>query len=337
MTDTLLVDVSHWQGTIDWNKFRSTMPYLLAAILKCTQGDATSPYRKDAKFSLNKSSCQSLEIPWGAYHFFEPKYDSVSQANWFVENVGTGCSIYVADIENNKKADGTSFSNSEMMSRTKAFCERVTSLTGTKPMIYTSYGLWNTWCVGTPVWWSKYPLWVAHYTVSQTPKLPIGWTNYKIWQYTSKGDGKKYGMQSFDLDMNRFNGTPEQLVAFFKNGKLPSGVPLPPLPPIPDMVTVNTANLNIRSGAGVEYRDIGDTPLNSVWLVEGVEYDKSGKIWYKVGRGVYLAGWLVNPSGVLVMESLDTVATRIKCQHCGSKFIEDQRGNCLSCGAPNRA
>lgn len=343
MADTLFCDISHWNGAVNWTKFRAATPYLYGAIFKSSQGSITCPYAVDDRFHSNKLSCIQAKIPFAAYHYFDPRYDSVAQADHFVNTVGSGCTVYVADIETaviGYNADGTkkfSPSPADMMSRAKKFCERVYNTTGRKPMIYTSWGFWNQWCMGVTNWWGGYPLWVAHYTSNSYPTLPTGWTSWKMWQFTSKGDGTKYGTDSLDLDMNRYQGTPGQLVEYFGNGELPSGVPVPPVPILPRTVTVFADALNIRYGAGTQFADIGDTPKGAVLDVEGMEFDSSGKTWYKISG--YVSGDWVTPNGaqsVAKKEDVTMSAVRLVCGHCGSKFYEDRHGNCLACGAPQK-
>ena len=47
----------------------------------------------------------------------------------------------------------------------------------------------------------------------------------KLWQYTDKGDGIKYGVESLNIDLNYYNGTLEQF-------NLEFGVVVPPAPTI---------------------------------------------------------------------------------------------------------
>ena len=76
----------------------------------------------------------------------------------------------------------------------------------------------------------NYPLWIAHYSINPADPLAQpgtkvagcfvhSWTTSKcesdwlVWQYTSCGIGKKYGVPSARLDLNVFRGTPESFIA----------------------------------------------------------------------------------------------------------------------------
>jgi GH25 family lysozyme M1 (1,4-beta-N-acetylmuramidase) len=87
-----LVDLSHWNGTIDWSL---AAPHFSAAILKATEG--TGFY--DHEFGSNKAGCIAQSKPWGNYHFFRPQYNAVTQALYNIQVVGTGCKVYTCDVE----------------------------------------------------------------------------------------------------------------------------------------------------------------------------------------------------------------------------------------------
>jgi lysozyme len=52
-----------------------------------------------------------------------------------------------------------------------------------KPMIYTNTNFWH---ITTNADFSKYPLWIAKYGVSQ-PKIPSSWKNWSFWQSSQSG------------------------------------------------------------------------------------------------------------------------------------------------------
>ena len=77
--------------------------------------------------------------------------------------------------------------------------------------VYTAYYYWvqNTISVGIPAasleYFKQYPLWVANYNVTR-PLIPKPWTDWLLWQYTEKGDGKPYGVASANIDLNHYKG-----------------------------------------------------------------------------------------------------------------------------------
>ena len=83
---------------------------------------------------------------------------------------------------------------------------------GHKPIIYTSSGFWSIYGDKNS-YWTGFPLWLAQYTTASKPSVPLPWTRWTFWQYSSKGTGATYGTESFNVDMNRFDGTVDDLDA----------------------------------------------------------------------------------------------------------------------------
>jgi GH25 family lysozyme M1 (1,4-beta-N-acetylmuramidase) len=56
-------------------------------------------------------------------------------------------------------------------------------------------------------YFKQYALWIANYGVSK-PMIPAPWKDgeWLLWQYTDKGDGLQYGVETLNVDMNYFNG-----------------------------------------------------------------------------------------------------------------------------------
>lgn len=73
--------------------------------------------------------------------------------------------------------------------------------TGKKPVIYTTTAWWKT-CTGNSAAFGSYPLWIASYAPSK-PALPAGWSQYTIWQHTSKGTVPGITGSSTDEDLAR--------------------------------------------------------------------------------------------------------------------------------------
>lgn len=59
------IDVSHWQGQIDWNKVKASG--IKFAILKC--GGSDSGFYTDKTFEYNYKECKRVGIAVGAYYF----------------------------------------------------------------------------------------------------------------------------------------------------------------------------------------------------------------------------------------------------------------------------
>jgi lysozyme len=195
------IDVSKWQGTIDWQKVANAgFKY---AFIRVSDGINTP----DAKFAANWTGAKSVGIIRGAYQFFRPSQSVTAQADLMIQKVGPyqpGDLPPVIDVE----VDG-GLSPPTVASKVRQWVDRVQAALGVVPIIYTGKYFWRDE-VGSPASFAENPLWIAQYT-SLCPDIPAPWTKWTFWQYTDAGTvpGIAGG-----VDTNRFNGSLEQLQAF---------------------------------------------------------------------------------------------------------------------------
>jgi lysozyme len=200
MTSTgnaLGMDVSHYQGSVDWEEVRNAG--LSFAFAKATEGiDWADPY-----FTANWEGIKQAGLLRGAYHFFEPDDDAGKQAEWFLATVHLepGDLPPVLDVEKTAKAG-----NAALWSGVEAWLAQVQSKSGFRPMLYLSPSFWNDH--DPPSSLTAYPLWAAEYSSQLT--LPKGWACWHFWQYSQSGTVAGKG----PYDVDRFNGTAEQLAAY---------------------------------------------------------------------------------------------------------------------------
>jgi len=216
-TGTQGVDVSHWQGTINWTSVRNAG--IEFAYIKATEGTS---YR-DPAFNSNYPNAYYAGVIRGAYHFARPNISgAATQADYFVNNGGRWSADNrtlpgALDIEPNPYSGGYCYGKTQQGMRDwiYAFYSRYKYRTGRDVVIYTTASWWN-YCTGS---WtgmaSRSPLWVAHWGV-HTPTRPAGWssTTWTFWQYTSTG---RVSGISGDVDRNRFNGDRSRLIALANN------------------------------------------------------------------------------------------------------------------------
>ena len=207
------IDVSHWQSEIDWAKVKAAG--VKFAFLKASEfpDKRTSMYTDD-KFDFNRKGAEANGIYWGAYHFFRTHIDPIIQAEAFCKLVGKPTSLpMVLDLE------VAGCKGSKLVRKVKSFVETVTSLSGRKPIIYTSGGFWRPYMTYEKLtdvdWASEYPLWMARYT-SQWPGTIYPWGGWDFWQYSDKG--RIPGIKTY-VDLNWFVGSLKDLQSRF----LPSG------------------------------------------------------------------------------------------------------------------
>ncbi|GLZ75578.1 hypothetical protein Afil01_03850 [Actinorhabdospora filicis] len=209
------VDVSHWQGTVNWTAARNAG--IEFAYIKATEGTTY----KDPSFNTNYPNAYYAGVIRGAYHFARPNISSgATQANYFVNNGGGWSADNLTlpgalDIEWNPYSGGTCYglSTTGIRNWITDFANTYKSRTGRDVVIYTAASWWNQ-CTGS--WTGRgttNPLWVAHYTTG-SPAIPAGWPVYTIWQYTSSGSVPGI---SGNADRNVFNGSRARLLALANN------------------------------------------------------------------------------------------------------------------------
>ena len=178
------IDVSHWQGNINWAKVAGAGKRFV--FLKATDGQDYI----DPTFATNRAGARENGLMVGAYHFARPDDsagDAMKEAQFFVEvaDPKPGHLLPVLDIETN---DG--LSHDEMTAWAHKFVMEVRDLTGVMPFVYTSpYGWLDRFGDSRRLARDGAPLWVAHWGVS-SPMLPAGdWDGrgWVVWQHSSTG------------------------------------------------------------------------------------------------------------------------------------------------------
>ena len=236
-----LIDISHWQGEMDWDKFmQSDAEGCIIRAGSCNRNSGI-PYT-DYKYEQNMTGAEFATEIVGTYWYWRPSHDPIEQADYYADllkfkhwNLAP-----TADVESWENVN-----MSTMQSRLKKFVDRLQVRTGRKPIIYTRASFWNRY-VGNPSWASDYDLWAARYNGSLTSPWsdgnykPLPWyvdlyNNWVFWQYSADGNslGHIYGTDSRDVDVNRFNGTLDELRKY-------AGVDNPePIPPPSDKVCID--------------------------------------------------------------------------------------------------
>jgi GH25 family lysozyme M1 (1,4-beta-N-acetylmuramidase) len=209
------VDVSHWQGDVDWA--RAYADGVRFAWAKATEGT----YYEDDQFARNLADAGAAGIVRGGYHFANPSYSGgAEQAAFFLDHGGDwapdGLTLPgVLDFEWNPYDgdDCYDMSESELRAWIEAFDDAYVRGTGRHVAIYTSATYWN-YCVGDDSFGEILPLWVADWR-SGPPALPTGWSAYVAWQFSA--EGTVAGIDG-SCDVNRFEGGTRDLEEFADGG-----------------------------------------------------------------------------------------------------------------------
>jgi GH25 family lysozyme M1 (1,4-beta-N-acetylmuramidase) len=177
------IDVSVWQGTIDWAKVKGSGKTFVFA--KATEGIGF----EDARYDANRAGAMAQGLKFGAYHFARPGSNNpVTEADWFVNTARLqhGMLRPVLDLE---LTGG--LGTSALTTWVKAWLQRVNQRLGVKPMIYTNASFWRN-AMGDSRWFADNGysmLWIASWGTSN-PSVPAsGWggRSWTFWQYTSGG------------------------------------------------------------------------------------------------------------------------------------------------------
>jgi len=202
------VDVSEFQGSIDWSSVHGSGRDF--AITRVSDGTG----HLDPTFKTNWAGIKAAGMVRGVYQFFEGTESGTAQADLLIQQVGTLGADDLPPVADVEVLDGAS--GSQLVSNLAAWVAEIKAKTGRTPMIYTAPGFWN----GLPSTgqFSGEVLWVANWGVS-CPDTPTPWTAWKFWQYDDGQATPNVPGISGAVDKDKFNGSLAQLQAI--GGPLP--------------------------------------------------------------------------------------------------------------------
>ncbi|QFG05433.1 endolysin [Bacillus phage 031MP002] len=190
MADRVLengIDVSRYQGNIDWKKVVKDNDNIKFVFIKATQGTGY----KDPKLSANIKGSEAVGLDNGLYHYatFTSKASALAEAKWFVSQAGNykferGL---VLDLEENRGGLG----KTALTDAALAFLDYINSK-GHKAVLYINKNYYDNYLDMSRIL-NKYEVWIARYNSF----LNVEGADY--WQYTDKG--KVDGIAGY-VDMN---------------------------------------------------------------------------------------------------------------------------------------
>ena len=230
MTYTYGVDVSHWQGDIDWKMLYSQG--VRFAFVKASQAGW-----QDDRFTAHWQGAKAAGILRGAYHYMTWDVSAITQARAFLSAIADdpGELPPVCDYELRYGASGATI----MSSMLKGWLAYVEGATGKQPIIYTGISFWQQY--GTKAdWVLRHPLWLAFYALEPQPSSypppsylrasadaytpqPWGAGKWTFWQYSDRG---RLTGSPDRIDLDVFNGSEAQLRQQFGLG-MPGTVVVP--------------------------------------------------------------------------------------------------------------
>lgn len=194
------IDVSKWQGEIDWNQLRAAD--IAFAFIKSTEGGDL----RDERFLEYWRSAKRAGIPRGAYHFYYFCRPAHEQAAWFIANTPRDRSALppVLDIEWNghsptcKKRPPPETVRREMT----IFLNIIEKHFNKTPIVYTTVDFHAQNLEGH---FNEYTFWLR--SVADHPDNVYRQRDWHFWQYT--GTGRVPGING-DADINVFVGNTKQ-------------------------------------------------------------------------------------------------------------------------------
>jgi len=199
------LDVSHFQGQIDWASVAGAG--ISFAFAKASEGSGYT----DPEFGRNWEGMKAAGLLRGAYHYFRPQVPAVVQARHFLSLVPSlehGDLHPMLDVE---EADG--MTPNLILEGVQAWIDTVRRALGREVIIYTYPYFWETAVRNSDRFVRGCPLWIASYSHPPTRPLVGGWHHYTFWQYTDKGSVPGIGGRGI-VDRDRFNGSLENLRKF---------------------------------------------------------------------------------------------------------------------------
>ena len=212
-------DISRWQDKLDTPE-QVDFTKMMSAGASFVFLKASQTTWKDRTFDYHWQASQEAGLLRGAYHFMTWS-DPIAQADYFSNLLrdDPGELPPIADFEWWKTTPPNA---AGLLAQ---FIAQVERNLGIVPGIYTAPGYWNPHG-SKNAFFARSPLWIAWWIRgwrswvpgNWTPKPPKPWSTWEFWQFTNKGDGAAHGVESDQIDMNRYNGTLDELIAKYGGG-----------------------------------------------------------------------------------------------------------------------
>lgn len=199
------VDVSAYQGDIDWNTL--SKQGIEFAFIKATEGSSFI----DEKFNINYQNASKTNLKIGAYHFFSYDSEGSTQADNFIRTVPKEDNMLppVIDVEfyGDKYKDIPNVE--ETQKQLNILLQKLEDYYEKKPIIYATYKAYNLYIAHS---FKDNYIWIRD--VYFRPKLKDNreWT---FWQYTDRARLDGYNGKEKRIDVNVFNGNIEKFEQLF--------------------------------------------------------------------------------------------------------------------------
>ena len=206
------MDVASYDDVTDWAAAKASgIEYAFIRVSDGTQ-------YPDPTFATKWPAAKAAGMLRGAYQYFRPSEDPIAQADLLLNATGPlmpGDLPPVLDLEVNG-----GLTQAQVTAAVKQWIDHVTAAIGRPPIVYAGLYSWPDLTGGAD--FTTSPLWIAQYTSAACPDIPDPWTHWLFWQHTASGSAP--GVTGSALDLDVFDGTYEDLVAFANGSAAPCGV-----------------------------------------------------------------------------------------------------------------
>lgn len=173
-----IIDVSRYQGTIDWNKVKASG--IGGAMLKTVSTNKSfGGIYIDQQFERNYSECKRLGIPVGVYYYTYAQDQATADKELAKLKEALSGKVFTlpiaVDVEDNKLKPLSASALSNLVS----YAAKTIESWGMYAMVYTYTYYANTELDMNAL--SAFDMWIADYTGKRPTR------KHGMWQYTSKG------------------------------------------------------------------------------------------------------------------------------------------------------
>ncbi len=201
------IDVSKWQGEIDWNKVKADgidYAFIQVGFRGYGSSGILSDATKDPYFDTNMQNAIAAGIKVGVYVFSQAttEAEAIEEAEYILDAIGNYkiSMPLVMDFEYASTDSGlggrlykAKLSKKKATNVCMAFCKEIAAA-GFTPMVYANKSMLEDQINASTLTDAGYRIWLANYTKKTTYK-----GTFDFWQYSEKGSVK--GIKG-DVDMN---------------------------------------------------------------------------------------------------------------------------------------
>ncbi len=198
------VDVSHYQGEINWEELSGQD--IQFAFIKATEG---SSYVDDT-FAYNFTEARKAGLSVGAYHFFSFDSAAKTQAENFINTVEPfeGMLPPVVDFEFYADKEKNPPEKESVCKSLDALLILLEDHYNMKPIIYATERSYELYLEGN---YGDYDIWIRNVVTKPKMADKRDWT---FWQYTNRGLLSGYSGEEKFIDINVFSGSEEEFESY---------------------------------------------------------------------------------------------------------------------------